>query len=92
MIISVCVWSIGAGNASILSDVSISVSLDESAVWRSAICLVYTIFAFDLSDKKEVKTDFGCLVNYLYDKIVCCIILRCAVIFLYFMYVRYIVC
>jgi hypothetical protein len=27
---------IGAGNASIRGDVSISVSLDESTVWRSA--------------------------------------------------------
>jgi hypothetical protein len=35
------VWLIGAGNASIRGEVSISVSLDESTVWRSA-CVLFT--------------------------------------------------
>jgi hypothetical protein len=38
-----CVWTIGAGSASILGDVSMSVSLDDSAVWRMVMCLVWTM-------------------------------------------------
>jgi hypothetical protein len=37
---------VGAGRASILGDVSISRSLEESAAWRLAICLVWTIVEF----------------------------------------------
>jgi hypothetical protein len=44
---------IGAGNASIRGEVSMSVSLDESTVWRSAWCLVYTIIVVDMGDGKE---------------------------------------
>jgi hypothetical protein len=55
LIISGCVWMIGAGNASIRGEVSISVSLDESTVWRSAWCLVYTIFVVDMGDDKRGK-------------------------------------
>jgi hypothetical protein len=38
------VCSIGAGRASILGEVSISVSLDDSAVWRMVMFLVCTMF------------------------------------------------
>jgi hypothetical protein len=38
-----CICSVGAGRARILGDVSISVSLDDSAVWRMVMCLVCTM-------------------------------------------------
>jgi hypothetical protein len=50
LIFSGWVCLIGAGNASIRGEVSISVSLDESTVWRSAWCLVYTIVVLDMGD------------------------------------------
>jgi hypothetical protein len=42
-LVSGCVEDIGAGSASTLGDVSMSVSLDESAVWVRVMCLVCTM-------------------------------------------------
>jgi hypothetical protein len=44
-LVSGYVGDIGAGRDINLGDVSISVSLDDSAGWRSVICLVCTIIA-----------------------------------------------
>ena len=41
---------------------------------------------------KEVKIDLARFVKFMYDKIVCYIVLRCAFIFLCFMYVCEIYC
>jgi hypothetical protein len=52
-VISVYYGFVGAGNVSNRGDVSISVSLDESAGWIRAMVLVCTIFMeLDLSGKK----------------------------------------
>ena len=43
--VSGSIRDIGAGRDINLGDVSISVSLDDSAVWRSVMCLVCTMLA-----------------------------------------------
>ena len=43
LFISSCSGCVGAGKANIRGEVSISVSLDESAVWVRVMCLVCTM-------------------------------------------------